>query len=165
MKFQETYDFDYDSDTILRMFTDRDYYIKKYERLGGSHPDIVDCNEDAERFTVTIRHSLDASKLNFPDFIKRQIGDRLRLRQVDSWQVSTQKGRIVIDMEKIPASITIDMDLTDDGGKAHLTLDFDIKVAIPLIGGRAEKAIAGPMTRHMRKDLAVSNKLAAGYAA
>lgn len=164
MKFQETYDFDHGSDIILRMFTDRDFYLRKYERMGGAEPDIVDCVEDTEQFSITVRHALDASKMKLPDLIKSRIGDHLMLRQTDRWQASIRHGRIDIAIEKAPATVSIDMRLADVDGQARLTLDFNVSVSIPLVGGRVEKAIAEPMTRHLRKDLQISNRIAADYA-
>lgn len=163
MKFQETFDFDYPRDVILRMFGDEGYYRAKYEKMGGA-PEVLDTQSSENRFSITVRHALDASRLKFPDFVKSRIGDNLYLRQTDAWQLDQGRGRLDIDIEKAPVEIRSTLHLTDQGSGSRLTLDFDIKASVPLLGGKIEKAVAGPISRHVQKDLALSNKMAADYA-
>ena len=165
MKFEETFDFDYPAATMLRMFTDQDYFLDKYERLGGRKPELVDSQRTDDRFTITVRHAMDANKLSFPDIIKKRVGDRIMLRQTDVWNVSSQSGRIDIDIEKAPVDITIDLKLSERDGKARLTLGFDIDAQVPLLGSKIEKAIAGPITERLHRDMALSNEMASDYVA
>lgn len=163
MKFQETFDFDHDVDTIARMFGDRDYYLDKYARLGGRQPELVDCNKEGDDFSITVRHALDATQLSFPDFVKKRIGDHVILNQTDAWQLDKRDGRIDIDIEKTPVTIGIAMKLVDNQGSARLELAFDISADVPLLGGQVEKAIAKPITRRMQDDLELSRKMAEDY--
>ncbi|GAB3681660.1 DUF2505 domain-containing protein [Salinisphaera aquimarina] len=164
MKFEETFDFDFDADTILRMFSDEDYYLKKYETLGGRRPKLLDSEKTDAHFMISVRHALDATKLSFPDMLKKRIGDNILLRQTDTWELAKSVGKIVIDIEKAPVDITIGMTLEDRGsGKSQLRLAFDIDAQIPLLGGKIEKAIAGPITQRTHKDLELSNRMAVDY--
>lgn len=165
MKFEETFDFDHDVATVMRMFCDKEHYLKKYARLGGREPKVVDCSRDDARFTITVRHALEADQLSFPDFVKKRMGDSLLLRQTDIWKIPSRSGRIDVDIQRTPVEIGIDLRLHDRAGGARLELAFDINAGIPLIGGRIENAIAGPMTQRMRRDLEVSREIAADYAA
>jgi hypothetical protein len=165
MKFEETFDFDHPAATMMRMFTDKDYFLAKYERLGGRKPEFVDCQKSDDDFWITVRHALDANKLSFPDMIKKRVGDRIMLRQTDLWDIPKQTGRIDIDIEKTPVDITIDMVLSEQAGKAQLTLKFDIDAQVPLLGSKIEKAIAGPITQRLHRDMELSNQMASDYAA
>ena len=164
MKFEETFDFDHAVDVVLRMFSDKEYYLAKYERMGGDRPEVIDTQAAGDDFSITVRHALDAASLKFPDFLKSRIGDSLYLRQTDSWNLAKQQGRIQIEIEKTPVKIDMRLSMSDQSGTAHLEIQGDIKASIPLIGGKVEKAVAGPITKHIRKDLTVSNKMAADYA-
>lgn len=163
MKFQETFDFDHPANVILRMFGDADFYEEKYREMAGRAPNILSTRAEGEHFFITVRHALDAGRLKFPDFVKKRIGDELYLRQTDSWQLDSGRGRIDIDIEKAPVTIRIDLNLTGNGAGSQLTLDFDIQASVPLIGGKIEKAVAGPIARHTRKDLTLTNGMAARY--
>lgn len=165
MKFEETFDFDYPADVILRMFGDKDYYIAKYERMAGQTPEIVNHVAEGDKFSITVRHALDAGNMKFPDFIKSRLGDNVQLEQTDAWQLNQARGRIDIKIDKAPVDIHADLHISDHGSGSRLQLIFDIKASVPLIGGKIEKAVAGPITRHTQKDLRMSNELAAGYAA
>lgn len=165
MKFEETFDFDYPAETMMRMFTDQDYFLTKYERLGGRKPELVDSSKTDERFSITVRHALDANKLSFPDIISKRIGDRIMLRQTDTWHVPDRSGRIDIDIEKAPVEITIGLSLSEHSGKARLTLRFNIDAQIPLLGSKIEKSIAGPITERLHKDMVLTNEMASDYAA
>lgn len=164
MKFEETFDFDYPAEVILRMFGDKDYYLAKYARMGGDAPEVLDTREGSDEFLITVRHALDAANMKFPDFIKSRIGDSLYLKQTDAWQLNSARGRIDIDIEKAPVDIRADMHLADRDNGSRMTLAFEIKASVPLIGGKIEKAVAGPISRHTQKDLKLTNQMAADYA-
>jgi len=164
MKFEETFDFDHPADTMLRMFSDKEYYLAKYEKMGGNRPEVLDTQVAGDDFSITVRHALDAANLKFPDFLKSRIGDSLYLKQTDSWKTSKNQGRIQIEIEKTPVKIDMQLSLADTGETSQLTIKGEIKASVPLIGGKIEKAVEGPITKHTRKDLILSNKMAADYA-
>lgn len=163
MKFEETFDFDHSTNTLMRMFTDQDYFLNKYARLGGRAPELVDCQKSEDRFSITVRHALDAQKLSFPEIVSKRIGDRIMLRQTDVWNVPRQSGRIDIDIENVPVDIAIDLNLSELGGTARLTLGFDIDAQIPFLGSMIEKSIAGPITDRLHRDMELSNEMASDY--
>lgn len=164
MKFEESFDFDHGVDTVARMFGDRDYYVAKYERLGGRSPEIVACDRAGDRFSITVRHALEAATMSLPDLLKKRIGNQLVLEQTDVWQLDAGHGRIAIDIEKTPVAIAIDLRLRDNRGTARLDLRFDIDAEVPLLGSKIEKAVAEPITRRVRDDLEVSRAMAGAYA-
>ncbi len=164
MKFEESFDFDHSAAVIMRMMTDKDYFLRKYERLGGAIPELIDCRSDEERFSIIVRHALDVQTMPFPDFIKKRLGDRIMLRQTDAWQIQARTGRIEIDMESTPVDIDIDMQLVDRDAGARLKLAFGIHAHVPLVGKKVERSIAEPITRRMHADLVESKHMAANYA-
>jgi|GEM_PF-969421 len=163
MKFEQAFDFDYSADVIFRMFTDQDYFLEKYERLSNREPRLLNCDSDDDRFSITVRHVLDAAMLEFPDILAKRVGDRVTLRQTDVWERTGRTGRVDIDIEKSPVEIVVDMQLIERKGKARLELAFDITANIPLIGKQVEKAVKGPISRYMQQDLQLSNEMAAAY--
>lgn len=163
MKFEESFDFDHRASTVMRMFGDEAYYERKYQRLGGRPPEVLDCQRGDGRFSITVRHMLDPEAMPFPDFMKKRIGDRLVLRQTDAWQLDAHTGRIEIDIRSTPVHISIDLQLVDREPGARLKLAFDIRADVPLLGRKIERAVAEPITRRMRADLEESRRLAADY--
>lgn len=164
MKFSETYDFDYPVDVIMSMFADESYYLRKYELLDGRSAEHVDTTASEQKFEITVRYGFGTEEMNLPDMLRSRMPKKVDMLQTDRWDLSANKGRIDIDFEKTPANVSIDMRLKDNGGKAQMALDFDIKVQVPMLGSRVEKAISGPMTRRVRRDLGITNDMAAEYA-
>lgn len=162
MKFRETFDFDYPAARMMRVFTDPDYYWQKYDRLGGN-PSIESSQDDGNRFEIVVDHTLDTDGSKIPDVLRKRIGNRLGLRQREIWTRSDYSGYVHIDVHSAPASAELVLALKDTGDRSRLTMDFDIEVAIPLIGSSVEKGLAGPITRHMHKDLRLTNEIAGSY--
>lgn len=146
----------------MRVFTDADYYQQKYDRLGGN-PTIEANTDNGDRFEITVHHQLAIDESKIPDILRKRIGDQLGLRQHEIWTRATHSGRVHIDVEHTPASGELTMALAAAGSGSRLTIDFDVEVAIPLVGSRVEKAIAGPLIRHLHKDLRITNDMAADY--
>ncbi len=162
MNFKEFYYFDHPATRMMRVFTDPDYYSRKYDRLGGK-PWIEASHDDGDRFEILVHHQLDTSGSKIPDLLRKRIGDRLGLRQREIWTRSTQNGHVHIDVANAPASADLALRLSDIPQGSQLLLEFNIEVSIPFVGSRVEKGIAGPITRHMHKDLQVTNDMAASY--
>jgi hypothetical protein len=162
MKFSEIFDFNYPSGLILRMFADPDYYRAKYKKM-GVEPEILDMRRGEASFSITVRHALDARRLRFPDFVKGRFGDCLHLRQIDTWRLDRGEGRIDLEIEKAPVWAGALLHLRDHSGDCRLTLDFDIRASVPFLGKRIEQGVAGPISRHIRKEMALSQDIAADY--
>ena len=165
MKFEETYDFDYPVDVIMTMFGDESYYLRKYERLDGRSAEHIATTQGKDEFEITVRYGFGTEEMNLPDMIRSRMPKKVDMLQTDRWDLTANHGRIDIDFEKTPANVAIDMRLKDNGGKARMTLGFNIKVEVPMLGGRVEKAISGPLTRRVWRDLDISNEMAEEYAA
>lgn len=163
MQFEDSFDFEYSASAIMRMYSDRDYFVKKYRALDGCEPEVLDCREEGERFSITVRHPLDANELPLPDFLRKRAGNRLMLHQTDAWHIPTRTGRVEIEFESLPVAIGIDMHLVerDAGARHHLT--FDVKADIPLLGKKLEGAMQEPLKHQMHVDLEQTSRLAADY--
>lgn len=146
----------------MHVFTDADYYQQKYDRLGGN-PSIETSTDDGDRFEIVVHHQLATDSSKIPDMLRKRIGDQLSLRQHETWVRATHAGQVHIDVDHAPASAELTMQLSATGGGSQVTVNFDIEVAIPLVGSRVEKAIAGPLVRHLHKDLRITNDIAADY--
>lgn len=163
MQFEYVFDFDYSASIIMRMYSDRDYFVQKYRTLGGAEPEVLECQEDDERFSITVRHPLDATELPLPDFLRKRVGQRLMLHQTDAWHLPTRTGRVEIEFESLPLFIGIDMHVIErDAGSRH-NLTFDVQADVPVLGKRIEKSMAEPLKHQMHVDLEESARMAASY--
>lgn len=86
-----------------------------------------------------------------PGFAKKFAGGTTRAVQTEKW-ASPEGGTITIETPGKPTSIQGTLSLTESGGVTTETLDVDLEVRVPLIGGRLESMMAGLVTKGMDKE-------------
>jgi len=150
------------ADVVIKMFTDRAYFEKKYQSM-----DVTDFKVDTvvtgDPFTIRCRYSA-AGDINVPDFAKKLIGEAIRVTQTDVWQVAKRTGTIDIEILGAPVTVHADMKLVSSGAGSVLKLDWQFRCSIPLLGGKIEKLIAEDVERRTAMDARVSIKLLEAYA-
>lgn len=158
----ETFQFPRNRETVLRMFTDRDYFVRKYERMGSLDIEVVDLIDEDDRFSIRVLHAA-PQNAPFPGFIKRILGDRLNLDQRDSWQPGLGEGRIDIVIRGTPVTITINMRLEDNADGCLFTLGYDVEARVPVVGGKVADFVRADVARRMRDDVETSTAMLADY--
>jgi hypothetical protein len=75
-----------------------------------------------------------------PSFAKRFVGDDIRIVQTETWSSDMAAGLHVTIPGK-PGEMTGTINLTESDGTTTETVDVEIKVSIPLVGGKIETLI------------------------
>lgn len=75
-----------------------------------------------------------------PSAAIKVIGDTLRIHQVERWSSSTDAA-LEVSMPGKPGSVKGTIVLSPEGAGSRMTVDADVKVKIPLVGGTVEKVI------------------------
>jgi uncharacterized protein YndB with AHSA1/START domain len=86
-----------------------------------------------------------------PGFAKKFAGETTRAVQTEEWS-SPSGGTITIETPGKPTSIRGTLALNESGGRTTETLDVEVKVKVPLIGGKLESLMAGLVTAGMDKE-------------
>jgi len=162
MKFTTRHELDADSDTVIKMFTDPDYFMHKYEAQGATDIAMVDQSSNGDTFSITVRRTEKVS-IQVPSFAKKFVGETTVVTQTDTWNAATKSGNLNIELQGAPADINATMQLSDAGGKTINTIDWNIKVSVPLAGGKLEKLIGEDIQSKTASDDAISAKLLADY--
>jgi len=76
-----------------------------------------------------------------PGFAKKLAGDTTRAVQLEEWD-SPAGGSISIETPGKPTSIIGTLALSEAGGRTTQTLEAEVKVKVPLIGGKLESVMA-----------------------
>jgi len=114
----------------------------------------VDADEDGMEVTID---QVQAAK-GIPSFAKRFVGDEINIVQTESWSSATE-GTIRVTIPGKPGEMSGSTRLTESGGVTTHTVDLDIKVGIPLVGGKIEGLIADLLL----KALKVENRVGRDY--
>jgi hypothetical protein len=133
--------YDADPSTVFAMLTDEAFLARKAEATGAlRHEGSV--VRDGDRVTVRL---LRVMPPEVPDFVRRFIGDTIDLDQVDTWEPAgadgSRTGSIRIAMGGAPVQLTGVMRLIPTTTGCLTSTDAEIKAAIPLFGGKIEKAV------------------------
>ncbi len=162
MKFEERHSFDVDADTVMKMYSDRAFFDRKYEALGALQCELLDHQQSGDRFSVTYRLEM-KSDAPLPEVAKKIMGNTVKMVQTDSWDITKREGRIEIEIKGAPIKIEADMRLQNEGGKGVNTQSWNVSCKIPLVGGKVEAAVSEDIKAKARRDLEVSRKIIADY--
>ncbi|MGQ0618894.1 MAG: DUF2505 domain-containing protein [Panacagrimonas sp.] len=162
MKFEERHVFDQPAATVLKMYTDRTFFDRKYQALEAIECELLDHRQTDARFSVQYRLVM-KSDAPLPEVLKKIMGDTVRMTQQDSWDLGTRTGRLDIEIRNAPIKVGADMRLVEEDGKGVNVQSWTISCNIPLVGGRIEAAIAQDIRIKSRRDLAASRKIILDY--
>jgi Protein of unknown function (DUF2505) len=103
---------------------------------------------------------IDAVQLaqGIPGFAKKFVGDEIQLVQTEQWS-DLENGRIDIVIPGKPGQMSGTMTLRESAGTITETVRMEIRVGIPLVGGKIESLVADLL----RKALKVENSVGRQY--
>ncbi|WP_206192465.1 DUF2505 domain-containing protein [Scrofimicrobium canadense] len=157
MKFQEDYAYPAAFDRIWQMYQDPDYTVK---RLAAAHLDDaqVQVKGDDSKFRVEVSALIPASDL--PSVAQRFVKSDVQVTLVEEWTRSgtdAATGTSQIVAKGAPVSFTSQSTLTGAGNETQRSMSGDVKVSIPLVGGRIEKEAVKYVPRLVQGELDASS--------
>jgi uncharacterized protein DUF2505 len=140
MRMQLEHHYDQDVETVYALITDPEFINRKYTALGStdiaidrSETDEGGCEIVAKR-TVTV---------DLPGFAKRVMTPSNTAVQTEKWSAADDLGARTseyhVQIQGLPSTITGTLTLSPDAGGTKQVIDAEVKVSIPLIGGKLEK--------------------------
>ncbi len=114
----------------------------------------VDPDEDGMEVTIDQVQAAEG----IPSFAKKFVGDEINIVQTETWSSATE-GRIRVTIPGKPGEMKGSTRLSESDGVTTHTVDLDIKVGIPLVGGKIEGLIADLLL----KALKVENRVGRAY--
>ena len=162
MQFDDEHHFNQPASTVIKMFSDKNYFVRKYEELGFGNVEVLDHSMDGSQFSITCRYEA-PSDAPIPGFAKKFMGQTNVVTQTDRWDTGTMTGELTAEIEGLPATVSAEMELVDDGDGSTNTLSWTIKCGIPLDGGKIEKLVAEDIRAKSGADVAKSSEILADY--
>ena len=86
-----------------------------------------------------------------PSFAKKFVGDEINIVQEETWTSPTH-GDITVTIPGKPGEMSGTVRLAESGGATTETVALDIKVGIPLVGGKIEALIAGLLLKALKAE-------------
>ena len=91
---------------------------------------------------------------DLPSFARTFAGDSTRAIQREEW-ADTSGGTLEIEAPGKPSQVTGTIALEADGDGTREVVELDLKIKVPLIGGKLEKLLAEKITAGMEAEHAV----------
>jgi hypothetical protein len=99
----------------------------------------VSVEETSGTTVVVIDQAMPAEGI--PSFAKKFVGDEIAIVQTERW-ATEDRASVEVTIPGKPGEVRGTVTLTEAGGVTTETLDLDVRVSIPLVGGKIETLIA-----------------------
>lgn len=159
MRMHVTHFYDADVETVFALVTDVDFLHRKYADQGATDVDIArEDTADGRVHMVTRRRVT----VDLPGFAKRVMQPTNTVVHTEDWAVADTTGRRVcsytVEVHGVPSRIEGTVTLAADGGRTRQDTDADVKVSVPLVGGRLEKFAADNGKRLLDDEAAFTSR-------
>ncbi|GAA4379948.1 DUF2505 domain-containing protein [Nocardioides caricicola] len=158
MKFRHELTYDASPADVFEMLADPKFREAACAAQGVISAD-VQVERDGERFTLTIDQEQRTDDL--PSFARTFAGDSTRAIQREEW-TDPLGGTLRIDAPGKPSDVRGTITLEQQGDGTREVVELDLKIKVPLIGGKLEKLLAERITAGMEAEHGVGVAWLAG---
>ena len=162
MKMNVTHKFDADVETVFALMTDAEFLVRKYADQGAT--DIqVDSDHREGGPTIVSRRKV---TIDLPGFAKKVMQPTNTVVQTDEWAPGTADGKRVcnyrVEVQGVPSRIDGTVTLSPEGSGTRQDVVAEVKVSIPLLGGKLEKFAVDNGVRSLEQEAVFTAKELAG---
>jgi uncharacterized protein YndB with AHSA1/START domain len=151
MKFRHELSYDAPPELVFAMLADPDFRRRSCEAMEVISAD-VELEPAGEGFTLVIDQLQNTKDL--PSFARAFAGESTQAIQRETWS-SSSAGDLVIESPGKPTSAKGTIRLERDGAGTREVVELEIKVKVPLVGGKLEKLMAEKVAAGMDVEHAV----------
>jgi hypothetical protein len=124
-------------------------FRERVAEAAGAFSHDVRITPDGDGMTVVVDQK--QHDHNIPSFAKKVVGDTIHVVQTEHWSDGTQAD-LDVKIPGKPGHMKGTVTLAPDGDGTVETVDAEIKVHIPLIGGKLEKLIADLLEEALKSE-------------
>ena len=134
-----THHFDADVETVYALMSDPDFCMRKYADAGATDIE-VDSDRRDDGPTLTSKRKV---TVDLPGFAKKVMQPTNTVHQTDEWAPAGGDGsrvcRYKVEVQGVPSRIDGTVTLNAEGNGTRQEVEAEVKVSIPLLGGKLEK--------------------------
>lgn len=138
--FELTHHYDQDVATVFALITDPDFVTRKYEALGGRDISVTRSDTSDGGYQIVTKRTM---TIDLPGFAAKVMSPTNTAVQTETWGPAAADGsrlcRYTVEFQGVPSKVAGTLELTDDAGGTKQLIAADVKVSIPLLGGKLEK--------------------------
>jgi hypothetical protein len=159
-RFEHRASFPAPVDTVYSILVDEAFLAARLRDIGGKGAALLAHKTTDDGAAYQLRQGVDANRL--PGAVKSILSGDLVVEREERWRGHESSGRATIS--GVPAEIRSRGRLTQQGESAELLISAEVKVGIPLIGGKIEKVVAEQVTRLLAAEAEYAEKWLAEHA-
>jgi hypothetical protein len=144
MRFEHTSRYDAQPPDVREMLLDATFREKVCVAVKS-----VDYSVAVDGSTVVIQQSQRVRKI--PAFAAKLVGETIEIHQVERWTSPTEAA-LELTIPGKPGHLRATVTLTESGGGTDYRADGELKVSIPLVGGKLESVIADLLTLFLTRE-------------
>jgi hypothetical protein len=145
--FVISHEFEADPERYWPMFFDDAYNAALYDRLKVKERKVIEWREDETTIYRSIRV---LPERDLPGFMKKLLGGDLGYTEISTYKKGTNHIDTVVETtllkDKIDMKILYDL-IPLAPGRLQRKIEGDIKVSVPLVGGKIESVVINDMKR------------------
>ncbi len=146
--------------TVYSTLVDEAFLTARLRDIGGKGAALLDHRTSDDGPTIRLRQGVDAQRL--PSAVRSILSGDLVVEREERWRGREADGRATIN--GVPAEIRYRTRVAANGDGTDLVVDAEVKVGIPLIGGKIEKVVAEQVTKLLAAEAEYAEKWLAEHA-
>jgi hypothetical protein len=145
--YSHTITWDAPLDAVYAMITDPGY---QEQRSQAGSPIRADSSvtPSGDGATISVFRLM---RIDPPGFIKSFVGDSIGIQETQTWRSRTE-ATLLVEIQRQPGDVRGTIRLAEAGGATTVTIDAEVAVRVPLVGGKVEGYVAGILDRLLDSD-------------
>jgi predicted lysophospholipase L1 biosynthesis ABC-type transport system permease subunit len=125
---------------VFSALVDETYLKDRLKVLGGADAQLLSFSAGGGTTSYQLKQGVAAEHL--PSVARNLLGGDLVIQRAESWTEAGRAGTVEVTINGVPGRLDGTFTLAENGGGSKLTLTGQVKVSIPLVGGKLETMIA-----------------------
>ncbi|MBW4715814.1 DUF2505 domain-containing protein [Saccharothrix obliqua] len=136
---------------VYAALVDETFLRDRLAAMGGAGAALVAFTTTGGTTSYQLRQGVPADKL--PQAVRGVLGGDLVVDRAESWTEAGFTGTVEVVLTGVPGRLDGTITLADaPGGGSTLTLAGQVKVGVPLLGGKLEKMVAEQVARLLDEE-------------
>lgn len=132
------------------------------EHIPGTNKVILESQVVGSTYTLDREYNLD---INIPDIAKKLLKDAFRIKRKDQFNLEAYTSTVDLGSNSIPLQAHCDRKIVGTDNQLTFTMNWEVKVKVPLLGGLLEKHAEGEVRKFTALELSIIEQQAKAYLA
>jgi hypothetical protein len=153
MRYQHTMTYDAPVPVVYKMLIDPAFQERRAQWGRPVAADSSVTPGPGDGATIALSRTLN---IDPPAFLKALVGNNITILEKQAWGdgngATDRTGSLIVEIKGQPGGVNGTLHLTEQDGVTTVDVNAEVKVKVPLIGGKVENYVAGMLDKLLTKD-------------